>query len=284
MTPSALLCEWIERQTRGAARAWFSAALEQLSAPDTPERTVNIAVSLATRRLGKADLDLNNDDLARADKARTKWDPSQWSLDQSGRVALLLACDGGDIEALDSRLTQLLRTADIGELVAFYQALPLYPVQQRHAARAAEGVRSNMRAVFEAVAHRNPYPSECFDEGAWNQMVLKALFVGTTLWPIVDLDSRANDALTQMLCDYAEERWSASRTISPELWRCVALAADERAIACLERALKSDDVPSREGARFAMTAANDDRFSNLLNQYPGTAQLAGTPGWQALIR
>ncbi len=46
-----------------------------------------------------------------------------------------------------------------------------------------------MRVVFEAVAHRNPYPAEQLPEAAWNQMVLKALFVGSRLAPIVGLDA-----------------------------------------------------------------------------------------------
>ena len=71
--------------------------------------------------------------------------------------------------------------ATSSELVAFYRGLPLYPDQPRYALRAAEGMRTNMKGVFEAVAHRNPYPGEQFPEPAWNQMVLKALFVGSPL-------------------------------------------------------------------------------------------------------
>ena len=71
-----------------------------------------------------------------------------------------------------------------------------------------------MRPVFEAVAHRNPYPARHFDESAWNHLVLKALFIGSTLAPIEELDARANPTLMRMLCDYAHERWAAGRTIS----------------------------------------------------------------------
>ena len=45
-------------------------------------------------------------------------------------------------------------------------------------------MRSAVKPVFEAIAHRNPYPAEMFEEGAWNQMVLKALFIGSSLAPI----------------------------------------------------------------------------------------------------
>ncbi len=91
----------------------------------------------------------------------------------------------------------------------------MYPDPPRHALRAAEGVRSNMRTVFEAVAHRNPYAAEQFAESAWNQMVLKALFVGSRLDLVVGLDRRRNEALARMLCDYAHERWAASRVVEP---------------------------------------------------------------------
>ena len=45
-------------------------------------------------------------------------------------------------------------------------------------------------------------------------MVLKALFVESTLHPIQGLDARANEALAHMLCDYAHERWAAGRPVS----------------------------------------------------------------------
>ena len=68
-----------------------------------------------------------------------------------------------------------------------------------------------MRAVFEAVAHRSPYPREQFSENRWNHMVLKALFVDSTLHPMQGLEERANPELAKMLCDYAHERWAAGR-------------------------------------------------------------------------
>jgi hypothetical protein len=96
-------------------------------------------------------------------------------------------------------------------------------------------VRSAVKPVFEAVAHRSPYPSEFLDEPAWNQMVLKALFIGSELAPLQGLDERANPELAEVLLDYAHERWAAGRPVSPELWRCVGPFAQERALEDLER-------------------------------------------------
>ena len=105
-----------------------------------------------------------------------------------------------------------------------------------------------MRVVFEAVAHRNPYPAEHFAEPAWNQLVLKALFVGSPLDPIVGLDARRNPTLARMLCDYAHERWAASRPVSPELWRCVGPFATGPMLDGL-RARCSSAAPPRSGRR-----------------------------------
>ena len=66
-----------------------------------------------------------------------------------------------------------------------------------------EAVRSGMKPVFEAVAHRNPYPVDFFGEDAWNQMVVKAFFIGSALWPIQALDRRGNPRLARMLVDDA---------------------------------------------------------------------------------
>ena len=96
-------------------------------------------------------------------------------------------------------------------------------------------MRSAVKPVFEAVAHRSPYPREIFDESAWNQMVLKALFIGSELAPIQGLDERANPDLAEVLLDYAHERWAAGRSVSPELWRCVGPFAHGRALKDLER-------------------------------------------------
>jgi hypothetical protein len=134
--------------------------------------------------------------------------------------------------------------------------------------RAAEGVRSNMRVVFEAVAHRNPYPAEQFDEQAWNQLVLKALFVGSTLEPVVGLDARRNPALARMLCDYAHERWAARREVSPELWRCVGPYATGAVLDDFRRLLAQGSDAERRAAVAALAESPDPEAARLLAAAP----------------
>ncbi len=199
------------------------------------------------------------------------WDPRGWSVDQAARILILLHA-GGAGETFANRFGQLCRTADVAEAIAFYRGLPLYPDPPLLEAQAAEGTRTNMRAVFEAVAHRSPYPKEQFAENRWNHMVLKALFVGSALHPIQGLDERANPLLARMLCDYAHERWAAGRPVSPELWRCVGRFADAEALADLQRVLATGSAIERQAAALALAACPDAKAGELLGQAPDLAE------------
>jgi hypothetical protein len=99
-------------------------------------------------------------------------------------------------------------------------------------------------------------------------MVLKALFIGCPLHPIQNLDSRANDELTRMLCDYAHERWAASRVVPAELWRCVALKPSPAGLADLKRALNGDILSESKGAALALHSATDLEAQALLADAP----------------
>lgn len=272
-TPRDLLFQWLGRQL-GPRAAWLEEQRGRLAA-GASDRDFYLAVSLVPRKLGKEDLRLEPADLADASEARPGWDPRDWSVDQAGRLALILA-GGGEGETFAARLKQLFATADIAELIAFYRGLPLYPNPERHLLRAREGARSGMKPVFEAVAHRNPYPAEQFDENAWNHMVLKALFIGSTLAPIQGLDRRANAPLMRMLCDYAHERWAAGRPVTPELWRCVGPFADAAAIQDLGRVLSEGGEPERQAAALALHACPDPHAKELLAGKPELAEAAAS--------
>lgn len=279
----AILRAWVARRSTADGQHWFDEQVAKLRSSPT-EKDVYLALGYATRRLGKQDLDLSQEDLAIAQAVRPGWIPSDWSVDQASRVAFVLASFNGDDANFKARIEQLFRTADIGELIAFYRALPLYPAPKLHLARAREGARSGMQPIFEAVAHRNPYPREEFDENAWNHMVLKALFIGSKLDPVQGLDERANPQLMRMLCDYAHERWAAGRPVSPELWRCVGRFADDAALIDLGRVLETGSLAERQAAALALTASTSSRAGHLLAGVPELARgaLAGKPDWAAV--
>lgn len=229
--PLDLLRAWVARQAGDrpddqpdGRAAWFDEALIALGRSPV-ERDLHIVMGLAPRRLGKADLSLSDEDLAEAQAAHPGWDPRGWSVDGAARVAALLAFRGQ--RPFAETFKDLRRTADVAELIALYRGLPLYPDPDSLHFEAGEGLRSNLRPVFEAIAHRNPFPRDHFDRHRWNHMVLKALFVGSELGPITGLDERGNPELARILIDYARERWAAGRPVTRELWRPVLPFADD---------------------------------------------------------
>ncbi|MBD2500165.1 EboA family metabolite traffic protein [Anabaena azotica] len=217
---SELLLHWIIQQASPEGVAWLEDKRERIENGDNV-RVFFTAFSAVPRYIGKLQLQLTAQDLKAASEIRSDWFPTHWSLDQTARTLLVLSLPKYHPEKYVYTLEQVFKSADVGELVTLYQALPLLPYPERWQKRAAEGVRSNMTAVFNAVALRNPYPAEYFDTLAWNQMVLKALFVGSPLHLIQGLDSRANQELARMLTDYASERYSAKRPVSGEIWTLV---------------------------------------------------------------
>ena len=267
ITPACeLLGQWLGARLSPAPLSWLEEKVARLSG-EASDRDLFIAVGMAPRKLGKADLSLSEEELHQAGAIRSGWDPSDWSVDQAARIYLLLR-SWREPSAFFERFEKLFDTAEVGELVAYYRGLALYPEPERFVARAMEGLRSNMKPVFEAVAHGNPFAPEQLDERAWNHMVLKALFIGSKLYPIQRLDERSNPALTRTLCQYAHERWSAGRSISVELWRCVGPYADDSALADLERVLSEGTEPERLAAVLALQSASQDRATQLLKAVP----------------
>src|SRR5262245_8140589 len=194
------------------AMAWFDAELDrQQSGVD--ERRLAVALGLTGRKLGRAELSLQVADLAAAQRLRTGWQPGRWGADEAARVALLLATWRGDEAAFAARIDKLCVNAELAELVAYLKGFAVLPATAPLEPRAREGVRASMRPPFEAIACYNPYPFDHFDEAAWNQMVVKCVFVGAPIETIVGLRERRNPDLVQMLRDFADERRAACRPL-----------------------------------------------------------------------
>jgi len=280
--PLDLLQTWLKRQLDEPARIWFEEQMVALSSTAS-DRTLYLALGLVPRKLGKDDLALQPSDIEQAGAARPGWDPRGLSVDQAARIAILLKA-GGEGEVFRDRFVQLCRTADMAEQVAFYRGLPLYPNPELLAHQAGEAARTNMRSVFEALTHNNPYPFEQFDDNRWNHLVLKALFIGSKLHPIQGLGQRANAELARILRDYAHERWAAGREVTPELWRCV-LASGE-ALDDLKRALLGDDALERQGAALTLASSADPEAKALLKTAPDLADAinAGQLSWDTLAK
>lgn len=230
---AAIIADWISAAAAHDAAEWYQQMVREI-AHTGDLRTLARAIGLAPRKLGKADLSYDMPERQAVEEARPGFDATDLSIDQLGRIGFVLAASRRPEEEFARLFDDICRPAEINELIAAYRGLPLYPAAENLLPRAREGLRSGMKPVFEAVAHRSPYPREMLDEHAWNQMVLKALFVDSTLAPIQGLDERANRDLATTLVDYARERWAAGRPVSVELWRCVVPFAGRTELASLQ--------------------------------------------------
>lgn len=158
--------------------------------------------------------------LGHANQLRQGWNPSNWSADELARAILLITWAESEPKFV-SGLKLYFSTASLEEINSVLKTLPLLPQAEKFKQEAALGVRSNMKTVFESIALDNPFPAEQFNLDAWNQMVLKALFIGSPLYRIYGLDERANTKLSVMFRDFAHEKWAAGRKVCPEMWRII---------------------------------------------------------------
>lgn len=280
-----LLTSWIEARVDAEARSWLDEQREAI-AEEAEDWVFFTSFSGVPRYTDKADLQLSEEDRRAAETARSGWNPRGWSVDQAGRTLIVLAHPHGDPETYAAKLDRVWETADVGESVALAQMLPLLPHGEAHVDRAREGLRSNMTSVFEAVALENPFPRDYFENGAWNQMVLKAIFGGSPLHRIQGLDERANEELARMLVDYAHERWSASREVTPELWRPVGPFAEGAMIDDLARVLREGDEAEREAAALALSESPDSEATEVLDEVDELADrvASGDLTWDRFTR
>ena len=277
-----LLRTWISSRVDAAPLAWIDDRAAAITAGD--KKSLFIAFGLVPRKVGKTDLALSEVDRNAAEATRPGWSPVGWSLDQLVRTYFVLCLPSTDIESYVRTLDLMFSTGEVGELVALYQALPLLPEPKAHVLRAAEGVRNNIKAVFAAVCQNNPFPSEQFNDDQWNQLILKCLFIGMTLRPVIGVDERANAKLMGMLVDFAHERRAAHRPIPAELWRCVGPFADDRAVEDLRIALTSGSVAEKQAAALALNISPHPKAKGILATSPDLADAiaAGEISWRTV--
>ena len=216
-----LLRRWLARPPTSGSLTWLDAEIERQQA-GVDERKLIIALGMAGRKIGRVDLSLAESDRLEARAVRTGWQPELWGTDEAARAAILLATYTGDDGVFAARVNRLCANAEVTELLAYLKAFAIFPAAKQLHDRAREGVRSAVKPVFEAIACHNPYPFDYFDKAAWNQMVVKAVFVGASIKSIVGIRERANPDLRQMLRDLISERHAAGRSVPADVREYVA--------------------------------------------------------------
>lgn len=262
-----LLWEVIVTNTTAETQEW----LQKMSDTQNGAANFNTAFILIPRKTGKALLQLNNEQKEKLAAIRNDFSVIGWWVDRLCRVWLLLQLDATDRDKYFRTIENLFLAAEMNELVALYSALPLLAYPEIWVKRCAEGIRSNIAGVLEAIMLHNPYPAENLEQAAWNQMVLKAFFTEKQVQLIIGLDARANKELAYTLADYAKERWAAGRKVNPMLWRLVGQFIDEKLFNDILIGLTHDDVTEKNAIALAVKESSYQPAKNLFKGDIGVA-------------
>jgi hypothetical protein len=204
------------RRAAGGAGAWLEGA-RRAARERGPFAE---AFTLAARKVGKATLELRAGERDALAAAGVTWPIGQWGVDELVRAMLLLeAAAHLSTDALATLVDDAYRAADNRERQAVLKALPLLPGPERFLDLAVDACRTSIQPIFEAIACENPYPAAYFPELNWNQMVLKAVFIGVALERTIGLERRLTPELARMARDYASERRAAGRPVPEDLSR-----------------------------------------------------------------
>ncbi|WP_152521626.1 EboA domain-containing protein [Marinimicrobium sp. LS-A18] len=229
-----LLQALLDEHLTESGRAFWAKAQGQVADGAQGQTFANL-LAMASRHAKRQPLGLTDTELAAAEGALPGWSPRAWNRLELLRINLILARPDLEQASFAEEFEALFRFADEGETCALYRSLPLLPRGERFTWRAAEACRTNMLTVFEAVALDSPYPVTHFDDTAWHQLVIKALFLDCPLYRVSGLDQRLTPELTRMALDWAEERHSAGRYYHLGLWLCLGPHHPERVRQLLEQ-------------------------------------------------
>lgn len=257
-----ILTAWLTERLDSNGRNFFDEARVEIAAGACDNRFCQI-IALASRHARRKPLAPTDVERGVAAEVLPGWDPVDWSLLETLRVALVLARQDLHETSFAQTFEHFFRYADEGESSAFYRAIAFLPHGERYVWRAGEGCRTNMTSVFRAVACDNPFPVNHFNDIAWQQLLMKALFIGVPLWRIHGLDTRLSETVATMFLDYVDERTSAGRSVPADGWLLLGKHWSDRAAQAVETALAGDQA-SRRAAAVALARAGQ---KNQLSQW-----------------
>lgn len=241
---------------------WFQEKLDL-----TAITAINSAFSVMPRKTGKGIINITPSDEHIIIEIKPGWSLKGWTADRLCRVCFLMHLDSSEEDDYFKTIENLFLSAEMTELVALYSALPVLAYPEHWKMRCAEGIRSNIGTVLEAIMYENPYSATYLDEKAWNQLVMKAFFTDKNVNRIYGFDIRANADLALILSDYAHERWAAGRKVNPLLWRSTANFIDSRLKKDLEKALSEGDLKEKQAAVLTIFHSNSTEAKELLKNY-----------------
>lgn len=160
---------------------------------------------------------------------------------------------------LKNFIHRLYRYCDNKEQIAVLKSLALLPSPGQFLPVALDAHRSNVLTVFSALACHNPFPANFMEEFHFNNLVLKAIFVGLSPLNIYELQKRLNPNLSRIVEDWILEREAANRPIMPEVWGIVVPFATQPILDKVYSYLGSPDPEHRYWSAFSLGKTKDKK-------------------------
>ena len=235
------------------ARDWLQDAQTALSTSDDIGDHLGLYSAMAKRKLG-------SNPLTHTEAIDSLYSPlniQHWSTADAGRLILLIAAMEQNPDQTQSILSNYFRMADDSERIAFIQDLILFAPADYLTVLALDAGRSNNLQLLAALTQENPYPACFYSDQEFNQMVLKALFLGLSIERVEGLEQRANADLARMGESYVVEREKATRGVPVDIWLAIGPFASEQGEQQLTHYLSHDDI----GHRYYCALALSQRLS-----------------------
>lgn len=212
--------------------------------------------AMARRKLGEGRLSARGLTLP---TACGELEATEWTVAEAARVVFILTAASARPATGHDIIETLFRRGDESERATIARAMALIDPQAQLLHLILEAGRANSLVLVGAVTLANPYPAAHYSDAQFNQLVLKALFLGLPVARISGLARRANAELSRMCEDYYDERTAARRSVPADIWLALAPHAGARGERLLVEHLSSDDAAHRYYAAIAAPARREAR-------------------------
>jgi hypothetical protein len=224
----------LEARVRPEGLAWLQEVTEE--ARSQPQ-TVRVPFTVVGRKVGRAPLDPDSDPA----------DVHAWTIDDAARTLLLIALG----QAVEGQLSYLYRFGDAAERRGVLRALPYLPIGDRALDLVEDAIRPNDTRLIAAAL--GPYATEHLSNAAYDQAVLKCVFVGVPIAGLDGLPARVTADGARMLAAFVLERVAAGRDVPVEVWAVIDRFPPQADVAAIERELKSPFDDRRAAAERALS-------------------------------
>src|SRR5829696_2763237 len=224
----------LEARARPEGLEWLREASAAVAADVTAIRS---RFPMVGRKVGREPLGTD------ADPA----DVHAWTIDDAARTLLLVAGGSG----IEAELAELYRYGDAAERRGVLRALPFLDLSDRGLGLIDDAIRTNDTRLIAAAL--GPYATEHLGDAAYDQAVLKCVFVGVPITGLDGVPERVTPDGARTLGAFVHERVAAGRDVPGEVWTVIDRYPPAEAIAAIERELQSPFEDRRAAAERALS-------------------------------